>query len=122
MKHDCQLDVLLKDAGLRCTTDRHDLLFLFLEKRAWSASQIAYVYPKKDLSTIYRNLQKMQNVGLIHSLHTHTQEEYFEQMHSEHHDHRVCPSCKILHCIPCPISTITDQHTLEIQQSCHTCV
>lgn len=122
MEHACKIDQLLKDGNLRCTKDRHDLLGLFTNDRTFSASQIAQTYPEKDLSTIYRNLQKLLAANLIRSVHTHTTEEFFELSTSAHHDHRTCPKCQIMACIPCPVASLKQPHILEIARACETCV
>ncbi|MBI5370224.1 transcriptional repressor [Candidatus Uhrbacteria bacterium] len=122
MQHACHIDRLIKNAGLRCTQDRHDLLEVFLQDRAWSASQLASHVPDKQLSTIYRNLTKLTEAGLIRSIHSHTTEEYFELISKEHHDHEACPTCHKVSCIPCPIVRMRTPHMLEIQHICPTCV
>ena len=112
----------MKAGGLRCTQDRHDLLSLFLSDRAWSAGQIAKTFPKKDLSTIYRNLHKLVETGIIQLIHTHASEEFFERVQTPHHDHAVCQKCHRMECIPCPVKKIGLTHLLEIDQLCETCV
>jgi len=122
MNHACHIDLLMKEAGLRCTQDRHDLLSVFLSDRAWSAAHIAKEFPKKDLSTIYRNLQKLAHAGIIQAVHTHADEEFFERTALTHHDHAVCQQCHRMECIPCPVKKIGLTHLLEIQQLCESCV
>lgn len=122
MKHTCLHDDQLKQVGLRATQDRHDLLELFAQPRAWCVSQIAAVYPKKDLSTIYRNIQKFLDAGIIRSIHMHSQEEYYEQVLDGHHDHTACPACQLLTCVPCPIQELNQSHLLEIEKLCHDCL
>ena len=122
MKHDCQIDRAFKTVGLRCTTDRHDLFAYFYEDRCWSASQLSQKHPQVDLSTIYRNIQKFLDAGLIRSVHVHDQEEYFERIPVDHHDHQACPKCRALVCIPCPVANLTQIHTLEIEAVCSHCV
>lgn len=122
MKHDCDIDAVLKNAGLRCTKDRHDLVDLFLENRAWNASQIAKTYPKKDLSTIYRNLQKFLESDIIKPIHPNAAEEFYELANRPHHEHESCPTCRLMACIPCPVRHVPQNHILEIQTLCKACL
>lgn len=118
--HSCHIEDTLKSHGLRTTKDRHDLLCLFEEPRALSASQIHLLLKKRmDLSTIYRNLQTLLEEELLVPLHAHGKEQLYE-LPREHHDHAVCEECDQVTCVPCPVPGFK-KHALEFFTHCKTC-
>ena len=113
---------LLKTYGLRVTKDRERILGLFLEDRCWSAGQLHMALNPLDLSTVYRNIQSLQENGLIEEMHAHQQEKFFELSHRArtHHDHNLCGNCQKMVCIPCPVTSLPEHH-LEINVLCVEC-
>lgn len=118
MSH-CKIDDQLKEYQLRNTKDRHKILELFEAERTWTAAQIHQIIPTIDLSTVYRNLQKLEQAGLLNVVHSHTEEQHYEKA-STHHDHHSCNSCDVIECIPCPIPN-QQTHHLELIGVCTNC-
>lgn len=119
-KHDCSIEHLLQDVGLRKTKDRLTLLHLFEEGRTWSVPQLCEELSQTDMSTIYRNIQLFVEHNLITQVHIHEQQPHYEQVGRDHHDHLFCTSCNILECIPCPIPKVASHH-LELTGTCSLC-
>ena len=118
--HDCHIERDLSERGLRKTRDRHRILELFDEPRPWTVAQIHARLKGMDLSTTYRNIQKLVDEGLIVSVHGHESEHQYERSDRPHHDHKLCTSCKATECIPCPAPTLAD-HILELIGRCKAC-
>ena len=118
--HQRDINTVLKRFGLRRTKVRRAILQRFHHARTWTASQLAAELPKSDLSTIYRNLQKLVEKEVLVEVHSHDGESHYEQAGKAHHDHLVCESCDIVECVPCPAPKLTT-HTLELIGTCSSC-
>lgn len=118
--HSCHIEETLAKRGLRKTADRHRILELFEETRAWTASEIAKRVRGPDLSTIYRNLQAFLTEELIVEAHSHDGEARYELAGRPHHDHLACARCHSVACIPCPVPTLATHH-LELAGTCGSC-
>ncbi|PJE77137.1 hypothetical protein COV05_00815 [Candidatus Uhrbacteria bacterium CG10_big_fil_rev_8_21_14_0_10_48_16] len=110
----------LHSAGLRHTKDREQILELFESTRTWTAKEIHEALPHLDLSTVYRNLTKLVASGLVSDVHAHDGQSHFERAGVTHHDHRVCDTCDVIECVPCPIPK-QETHHLEFIGTCETC-
>ena len=67
------------------------------EHGAISASDLHTKLPHLDLTTIYRNLDKFVNEGVVKKLHLTGKEALFEYQHEPHH-HAICTDCDaVLH-------------------------
>ncbi|OGL73939.1 hypothetical protein A3C96_02700 [Candidatus Uhrbacteria bacterium RIFCSPHIGHO2_02_FULL_60_10] len=111
----------LRARGLRQTKDRHELLNLFAQKRAWTVAELHRRLADANLSTVYRNIQKMTAVGLIRPIGQTGAEARFELSDRPHHAHLNCDRCAATACIPCPIDNLTADHTLEMRGRCEEC-
>lgn len=118
--HTCDIETQLEAAGLRKTKDRHAILKLFQENRTWTAAQIHEKHRISDLSTIYRNLQKLVELGLLTEVHAHSGETHYERTRTDHHDHLVCDTCDVTECVPCPVKNL-QPHILELTGHCASC-
>lgn len=118
--HACPADELMTNNGLRRTKDRHALLALFTEGRAWTAAQLHRKVRTADLSTVYRNVNALVAKGVLTETHVHGHEAYFELASLPHHDHRVCTRCDAAECVPCP-GNLPQEHRLELIGTCATC-
>lgn len=118
--HDCHIESALSSRGLRRTVDRHRILELFSEPRAWTTSEIAARLPGTDLSTVYRNIQTLSAERLVVRAHSHDAEARYESADRPHHDHLDCSRCRAVVCIPCPVPSLA-AHTLELAGTCESC-
>jgi Fur family ferric uptake transcriptional regulator len=110
----------LHNHDLRATRSRVEILKLFNQERAWTAKQLHEAVDATNLSTVYRNLQALEDAGLIRKIHAHEDEAYYERGEGGHHDHLNCNDCNILECIPCPTPQLP-KHELEIEGTCSFC-
>jgi len=99
---------------------RNDILELFSMDRTWTMAQVHAQLRHFDLSTIYRNVQKLAADGLIVPIHTHGQETVYELAKRPHHDHLVCQRCHGEECVPCPAPALK-KHVLELFGVCQSC-
>lgn len=87
-----------------------------------------------DLVTVYRNLEMLQQLGLVTAVGFHDGQMRYEVRHGrEHHHHIQCRGCgKIVDLMLCPITKLTalveaktrfavDGHTLEFSGWCPQC-
>ncbi len=119
-RYQCDINRLIKDAGLKWTTARHTIITHFTEPRTWSASQLLKEIEWIDTSTIYRNLKKLAKHKIITPLLQHNGEVHYEWSDRDHHDHLVCDDCDIIECTPCPAPKL-GSHKLELQGLCSAC-
>jgi len=118
--HFCEIEKKLERLGLRKTKDRHAILELFRQDRTWTAAQIEAEMNGADLSTVYRNLQKLVQKEVLTEVHSHDGEAHYERAREDHHDHLACDSCRVVECVPCPIEQIQTHH-LELSGQCSSC-
>jgi len=116
----CNIDEHLSEHGLHHTRDRRRILELFHDERTWTAAQIHKELSDLDLSTVYRNLQKLSDSGLLNAVYLHNGEQHYEHARDDHHAHLNCESCGVTRCVPCPI-TNPQKHHLELIGRCETC-
>ena len=62
------------------------------QKTALSAAEVHALIPDIDLATVYRNLERFTNEGVIKKVRLGTQEALFEYQEEPHH-HAVCSKC-----------------------------
>jgi len=86
---------ILKNAGLKITTPRVQILKILEDSSHLSAEEIYQISLKKGhetigMGTIYRVLTQFENVGLIKRHNFESGKAVFELNDSMHHDHMVC--------------------------------
>jgi Fur family ferric uptake transcriptional regulator len=97
---------MLKAAKLYCTSGRIDILLVLMKAgKPLSQDQISRRSGKNrfDKVTIYRTLESLLSVGLIHKVFMDKRARHFELAHNctEHqcHPHFTCTSCGDTHCL-----------------------
>lgn len=118
--HHCEVERDLGERGLRITKDRHAILKLFADRRAWTAAQIHKQLRGADLSTVYRNIRALEASGALAAAHVRGDEAYYELADLPHHDHLLCERCAAAECIPCPARKLAT-HRLELLGLCGAC-
>lgn len=103
---DKQARRMLKTAGLYCTQGRVAILKILIEAaRPLSQEQIARQSGKEHLDkvTIYRTLESLLDVGVVHKVFTDKRARHFELAHncteSQCHPHFTCTNCGDTHCL-----------------------
>lgn len=87
---------LLKSSGLKITQARLKLLDIFKRaKKPLSIKQVAQQLgdTNADLVTLYRNVEALDNLGLIKQMKFKDRQAYYELITENHHHHLVCKSC-----------------------------
>ncbi len=118
--HRCELDNLMDDRGLRKTRQRHRLLELIGEPRAWTAAELHERLKAANLSTVYRNVQELLRKGVLREVRLSGVEVRYEPADRRHHAHLVCGRCRRAECVPCPVRLSQDHH-LELNGLCSAC-
>ena len=103
---DIQAREMLKAAKLYCTVGRVAILKVLMEAgKPLSQEQIAQRSGKErfDKVTIYRTLESLLGVGLVHKVFIDKRARHFELAHncteSQCHPHFTCTSCGATHCL-----------------------
>jgi len=97
---------MLKDARLYCTEPRLAILQVLMQTaRPLRQDQIAEQLPLRTLNkvTVYRTLESLIEVGLVHRAFTYQRAWHFELANhcTEHqcHPHFTCTNCGVTHCL-----------------------
>jgi Fur family ferric uptake transcriptional regulator len=98
---------MLKSAKLYCTRGRIDILTVLMKAgKPLSQDQIAQRSGKEhfDKVTIYRTLESLLAVGLVHNAFIDKRARHFELSHNctqrQCHPHFTCTKCGDTHCLP----------------------
>ncbi len=118
--HRCELENLMEDRGLRKTRQRHRLLELIGERRAWSVAELHHRLKAADLSTVYRNVQELLKKGVLSEVRLRGAEVRYEPAGLGHHAHLICGRCRRAECVPCPVD-LRSEHHLELNGLCSAC-
>ncbi len=89
---------ILRKQGMRLTRTRSILLDLFLENHQPLSALILKQALKKrghdvNKTTVYRELERLEKVGILHSIRLQDRKQYFELVSRGHHHHLVCLEC-----------------------------
>ncbi|GAC1385725.1 MAG: hypothetical protein NVSMB42_05460 [Herpetosiphon sp.] len=88
----------LREQGFRLTHQRKLILeFIKTEARHVSAEEIYAAVsrncPEMNITTVYRNIQWLQNIGLVRRLDGGKDPVHYEYAASQHHHHLICKTC-----------------------------
>ncbi len=97
----------LNVTGLRATNQRA-LILEIIRRRHLDADEIyrqaRAKQPRLSLSTVYRTLQVLKNLGLVEELHFDEAHHHYEMKPSSEHHHLVCLGCGKVVEFECPLS------------------
>lgn len=97
----------VKEAGYKLTLQR-EKIFAFVEQYdgIFCAAQILKAVPKMDKVSIYRTLELLAELDIIHGAAQLEGQQYYE-VHQEgaHHHHIVCTKCLASDCVSCDMPT-----------------
>ncbi len=129
----------LRKNGYKITPQRRAVILAFLECDKFLTVQqivdfVKQTNPDVSTDTVYRNLDILIQLGLVHEIHMHNREgNVFELVISGHHHHLVCLKCGDMECMEnCPMNeqyfaeaekkgfSIT-RHTFEVYGYCKKC-
>lgn len=90
-------DARLRSAGLRSTIQRRAVLQALFEERHATVDQLAAAvqqsHPDVNLSTIYRTIEALDEVGLVTHAHLHHGSPTYQSVDEPPHIHMVCTRC-----------------------------
>lgn len=126
----------LKDRGYKLTNQRKAIIYvLYTYKNHFLSAEEIFIkskekYPQMNFSTLYRNLEILENIGILHKTNIHGGTfSYGLICHSLHHHHIICKGCGKTESIDfCPLEKIklhnnfilTD-HKFELYGYCQRC-
>lgn len=129
----------LKEKGYRCTNQRQAILDVLLNNinHFISAEEIyketEKVYPKTNFSTVYRNLELLNELEIIHSTTADGKKNMYEMIcEDSHHHHIICKKCGKTEMVDfCPYANIKENlskqgfkltdHRFELYGYCENC-
>jgi Fur family ferric uptake transcriptional regulator len=127
----------LKNNGLKVTQARLKLLDIFKRaKKPLSIKQIAEQLgdTEADIVTLYRNVESLENLGLIKQIRLTDRQSYYELITENHHHHLICKICgKIADVKECDVTmqgpkllkthgfAKVTEHSLEFFGVCSSC-
>jgi Fur family ferric uptake transcriptional regulator len=86
----------LKSGGLKITSARLVLLDIFKHaKKPLSVKDLLKSFGGVDVDTVtlYRNVESLENLGLLKKIFINNKESFFELTSAEHHHHLICKIC-----------------------------
>lgn len=95
-----KLQTALKLTNLKVTTDRLELLKILQEKaKPTSIAELHTIAsrrnPNLNLTTVYRNMETMEEVGLVQKFNFGENQFLYElRNEQDHHHHLVCSNCR----------------------------
>jgi Fur family ferric uptake transcriptional regulator len=96
---------LLRRSGLRVSAARRLVLeMLFLAERSLTAEEIAGGVPGRtppsDLASVYRNLETLEQIGLVRHVHLGHGPAYYGLADDEEREYLVCERCDAVRPVP----------------------
>ncbi|MBN2076948.1 MAG: transcriptional repressor [Dehalococcoidales bacterium] len=100
---------LLSEAGLRSTSQRQSILDIIRRGQGHLDADEVYrrarkKQPRLSLSTVYRTLQTLKELGLIEEVHLDETHHHYEIKASNEHHHLICLGCGKVVEFECPMS------------------
>lgn len=134
-----RIEEALKEKGYKLTKQRKSIIEVLIENTGKFLSvEDIYLksknkYPQTNLSTVYRNMEVLEAIDIVHKTSINGSSSSYEITCSDHHHHHIiCKNCGKTEAINfCPIKelsskvnsngfTVTD-HKLELYGYCHSC-
>jgi len=133
-EHSTQLKEKLRDNKLKATPARLELLDIFEHaRRPLAVAELSEKLPESDRATLYRNVEVLEQLGLLKQIRFKDRQVYYE-VEDKHHHHIVCTNCgKIADISHCKLDTTgksvlkhtgfaeIDDHSLEFYGLCAAC-
>jgi len=132
-----KVEEILKKNRLSVTVARKAVLELFLQKKKpLTVKDFKKVESLKAVneSSIYRNLSKLEEAGIIHAIPGASEFQSFELTPKEHHHHHIsCVKCKTIECLDIcglekhmkamaeSVGFALKNHTVELLGLCKSC-
>src|SRR5215467_14434927 len=93
-----QLKVALRQRGLRMTPQRQLILDAVAAMRGHVSvdqvyQQVVSVFPDVNISTVYRTLEVLEELGVVRHIHFHDGVAQYERTDEAAHQHLVCTRC-----------------------------
>ena len=134
-----EIEESLKNKGYKLTKQRNSIIEVLIENigKFLSVEDIYLKckdkYPKTNLSTVYRNLEILEDINLVHKTNITGASASYEIVCNDcHHHHVICKTCGKTEVIDfCPIQEFTSKvaedgflvtdHKIELYGYCKNC-
>jgi Fe2+ or Zn2+ uptake regulation protein len=113
----------LKQAGYRNSTVRNAIIDAITTScEMFDASSIIQAVPKVDKVTVYRTLETLSALDIIHPTLVRDGSQFYELHTPKHHHHAMCTACTTQECIDCAVpQTPGKHHTVFYSFTCTNC-
>ncbi|MDF2840623.1 MAG: Ferric uptake regulator, Fur family [Clostridia bacterium] len=114
------IESTLKSQGYKLTGQRRIIIDAFEQCPAHYTAQEIFEKVKTqnasiNFSTVYRNLELLCKLGVIHKLNISSGINHFELKHDSHHHHVICVKCGDMQSIDlCPYSNLENKELEEL--------
>jgi len=93
-----ELKVALRQRGMRMTPQRQLILDAVVQMRGHVSAdqvyqQVVRVFPDVNISTVYRTLEVLEDLGVVRHTHFHDGVAQYERTDAARHHHMVCSRC-----------------------------
>ncbi len=126
----------LRQRGYKLTKQRQAILgvLMDLEKPLATAQHIfekvVEINPGINFSTVYRNLDVLEQEGIVRKIAFDQGAAYYELIDGKHHHHLICKSCGKVQCVEyCPLRDmpmkegfVPTDHSFEVFGFCKECM
>ena len=111
----------LDRAGMRVTNQRALILEIIGQGQGHPDADEIYrrareKEPRLSLSTVYRTLQKLKNLGLVEEVHIDEKHHHYEAKSSAEHHHLICLGCGIVIEFDRPMSRYIKRNVPEAKE------
>ena len=90
--------------------------------KMFQAQDIIDALPSVDRVTIYRNLELLSSIDIIHSTGQFNGAQFYELHSPSHHHHAICKECSVQECVVCEVpETPGKHHTIFYSFVCTQC-
>ena len=113
----------IKEKKLRLSSAREQIAqYLNTNCGVFSAQTLMKAMPSLDKVSVYRTIDMLVGLDIIHPVATNGDSKLFElHQPEEHHHHAICPSCNESTCVDCPIDS-NQHHSLVFENRCKSCL
>jgi Fe2+ or Zn2+ uptake regulation protein len=120
----------MKDAGHKMTTPRKKVAaWLEAHEGVFSAGEAAAALPTLDRVSVYRAIELLASLDIVHQVLTTHGEVHYEKHEETHHHHAVCTKCEKTSCVNgCAVPTVKKikgftniHHSLVFTGLCSSC-
>lgn len=113
----------LRNAGYRNSKTRNEIISVICAScKMFQAQDVIDQLPEVDRVTVYRTIELLSSLDIIHPTMQKDGAQYYELHGLEHHHHAMCTNCDAQECVECEIPPVPGKHhTIYYSYTCAKC-